>query len=188
MAVLSSGVVLLIDGYNMIGAWKTLQQLFQRDGLEAARQQLIELLTDYSAFRGYDAKLVFDAQHRPDQGSSETVTQSLSVHYTDSNQTADTWIERNCALLRMNERQTKQRVIVATSDRAQQLTVVGYGAEWMSAQQLEAEVKSAKQELQQVQHRRRKKAPGRTLAHTLDAATLKRMREWRMAGFHSSID
>ncbi|MCS6815325.1 MAG: NYN domain-containing protein, partial [Cyanobacteria bacterium] len=109
------------------------------------------------------------------------------VHYTDSNQTADTWIERNCALFCMNEHQPKPRVIVATSDRAQQLTVVGYGAEWMSAQQLEADVKLAKQELRQVQHQRRR-APGRTLAHTLDAATLKRMREWRMAGFHSSID
>jgi predicted RNA-binding protein with PIN domain len=187
MPLSSGGIVLLIDGYNVIGAWKTLQRIFQRSGLDAARQHLVEVLTGYSAFRDYESRVIFDAQYRGGSGSDTVITPNLLVQYTDCGQTADTLIEKTCASFRATESGVSQRVIVATSDRAQQLTVVGYGAEWMSAQQLELDVKRAKQELKQSQ-RQRRNPPGRTIAHTLDAKTLKRMRELRMQGFHPSID
>jgi predicted RNA-binding protein with PIN domain len=186
MSLSSCEAVLLIDGYNVIGAWKSLQRVFRRNGLEASRQHLIELLTSYSAFRDYESRIIFDAQYQSGSGHADLVTPNLSVHYTDSGQTADTLIEKTCALFRANAHRPAQRVIVATSDRAQQLTVVGYGAEWMSAHQLEADVKRTTQQIQQARSDRRK-SPGRTLAHSLDANTLKRMRELRMNGFHSSL-
>ena len=43
---------LLVDGYNMIGAWPSLVKVRQRHGFEAARQELIELLVNYSARKG----------------------------------------------------------------------------------------------------------------------------------------
>jgi uncharacterized protein len=36
----TSGSLLLVDGYNIIGAWSSLKKIRDRDGLEAARQEL----------------------------------------------------------------------------------------------------------------------------------------------------
>lgn len=171
MAVGLPQAVLLIDGYNIIGAWDSLQRLRDRGGLEAARQKLTDTLTDYSAVRGYSTRLVFDAQYRQGCGAQEVITEHLSVCYTDFGQTADTYIEKICALARHDP---SQRLIVATSDRAQQLMVLGYGAEWLSAQQLAYDVKAAAKLVRQ-QLRSIKKPPGRLLAHSLDPVAQKRL-------------
>ena len=52
---------LLVDGYNVIGAWSELKQARDCEGLETARWQLVETLTNYSAFQGYATEVVFDA-------------------------------------------------------------------------------------------------------------------------------
>jgi hypothetical protein len=135
--------ILLVDGYNMIGAWENLKETRDRYGLEAARRELAHALVGYSAYEGFDTQVVFDAQYQDQPGSREVVTGSVCLCYTDFKQTADTYIEKTCALFRKDLRKYEQRLIVATSDRAQQLTVVGYGAEWMSAQRLLAEVELA---------------------------------------------
>ncbi|HAG83482.1 MAG TPA: RNA-binding protein, partial [Cyanobacteria bacterium UBA12227] len=127
--------VLLVDGYNVIGAWSSLKQTRDRHGLPAARQELVEVLINYSAFQGYKTEIVFDAQYQKAQTYQETLTTHLGICYTEFGQTADSYIEKFCASFRSKLSEGKQRLIVATSDRAQQLTVVGYGAEWMSSQQ-----------------------------------------------------
>ncbi|HSM84250.1 MAG TPA: NYN domain-containing protein [Nodosilinea sp.] len=130
---------LFVDGYNMIGAWPGLMSTRQQDGFDAARRELIELLANYSARKGLDTQVVFDAHGVRTPTAQEVITHNLSVCYTAFGQTADTYIERVCAQLR-HKPGKPQRVIVATSDRAHQLTVVGYGAEWMSARQLEQDI------------------------------------------------
>lgn len=130
---------LLVDGYNMIGAWPSLVQIKHQDGFEAARRELIEVLANYSARKGLDTHLVFDAHGVQSPSIQETITDHLAVHYTAYGQTADTYIEKVCAQL-MHRSRKNNRVIVATSDRVHQLTVVGYGAEWMSARQLEGDI------------------------------------------------
>ena len=40
--------VLLVDGYNIIGAWSELKSLRDRD-LEAARDRLVDTLINYTA-------------------------------------------------------------------------------------------------------------------------------------------
>lgn len=130
---------LLVDGYNMIGAWPLLVQKKQQEGFDAARRELIEILANYSARKGLDTHLVFDAHGVQSPSVHEVVTDRLSVHYTNFGQTADTYIEKVCAQL-MHQSRRNHRIIVATSDRVHQLTVTGYGAEWMSARQLESDI------------------------------------------------
>jgi predicted RNA-binding protein with PIN domain len=134
-------IILLVDGYNVIGSCPNLQALQRQISLEAARTELIELLTGYSAFRGYQTHLVFDAHGRSGLGVEESITDSLRVYFTAAGQTADSHIEIFCAQARSRVSRYG-RIIVATSDRAQQLTIQGYGAEWLSAAQLLQEIQT----------------------------------------------
>jgi len=168
-------VMLLVDGYNIIGSWSGLKQTRDRYGLEFARQELIEALINYSAFQGYSTDVVFDSQYRQTPNQIEKFSALVSAHYTAFNQTADTYIEKLCA--QFHRQINSPRIIVATSDRVQQLTVVGYGAEWISAPRLEGEVYlTTKSKRNQ---RPQKKSQGRFLFNTLDAKTQQRLVQMR---------
>ncbi|MFM2062274.1 MAG: hypothetical protein RLZZ507_1944 [Cyanobacteriota bacterium] len=172
--------ILLVDGYNIIGAWPCLKKTRDDAGLEAARGELVEAITNYSAFQGYETQIVFDAQYHNTASNRETITDFLTVHYTDFGQTADTYIEKACAGLRHQIAQCLiSRVIVATSDRAQQLMVQGYGAEWLSAQQLCGEVDST---VCRMRHRYqpRKQSKSRFLANAIDAKARQKLAQLRM--------
>ncbi|NMG08845.1 NYN domain-containing protein [Brasilonema sp. UFV-L1] len=172
--------VLLVDGYNIIGAWSCLKRTRDTAGLEAARCELIEALTSYTAFQGYETQIVFDAQYQNTCSNREIITELLSVHYTEFGQTADTYIEKVCASLRSSLAQSLiSRMIVATSDRAQQLMVLGYGAEWMSAQQLCYEVQASVCRVRQ-KYKQRKQSNTRFLANSIDAKARQRLAQLRM--------
>jgi uncharacterized protein len=170
--------LMLVDGYNVVGCWHELKQMRDSEGLEAARRQLVEVLINYSAYQGYDTRIVFDAQYQDLPGDREVVNSYLSVQYTDFGQTADTYIEKTCAAFRNDVRKFHQRLIVATSDRAQQLTVVGYGAECISAEQLSLDVDTV---LRQVNRRKKpyKKPASRFLAHSLDPEAQQKLMKLR---------
>lgn len=159
--------VLLIDGYNVIGAWNCLQKTLRQHVLETARDELVEVMINYSALEGYQTKLVFDAQYRDTPGYCQEYTKQVAVHYTDFGQTADTFIEKFCANFRFVGDRRHRRLIVATSDYAQQLTVKGYGAEWMSSTQLRDVVTDA-QRRSRHNHHRDKTPRGRFLVNSLD--------------------
>ncbi|TVP64902.1 MAG: NYN domain-containing protein, partial [Nodularia sp. (in: Bacteria)] len=169
-----------VDGYNIIGAWPCLKKTRDYAGLEAARWELVEAMTSYSSFQGYETEIVFDAQYHQASSNKEVITELLSVHYTDFGQTADTYIEKSCASLRYQIAHSLiHRVIVATSDRAQQLMVQGYGAEWLSAQQLCGEVESTVCRMRQ-KYQKRKQSKSRFLANSIDAKARQRLTELRM--------
>ena len=159
--------VLLIDGYNVIGAWYCLQETLAHHDMETARRELIETLISYSAFSGLQTKVVFDAYYRDTPGCCEDYTKDLAVHYTDFGQTADTFIEKFCASFRYVSDRRHRRLIVATSDNDQKLTVIGYGAEWMSALQLQGEVVDS-QRRSRDRNRAEKSPRGRFLVNSLD--------------------
>lgn len=171
--------LLLVDGYNMIGLWSDLKKTRDRDGLEASRRELIELLVNYSAFEGLETKIVFDAQNRREPSYLEAIAQNLSVHYTEFGQTADTYIEKTCAKLCRERDSLDRRIIVATSDRAQQLTVMGYGAEWMSAKNLAKAIEATNRRRRR-QHKQNKPSAGRFLFQSLDAKAQERLAQMRM--------
>ena len=172
-------VLLLVDGYNIIGHWSDLQRSRDRHGLEAARHELIECLINYAAAMAYRTKIVFDAHYQNTPSKEEKFTSLLSVQYTGFAETADTYIEKLCAGFNNNKYQYDcSRLIVATSDRAQQLTVVGYGAEWRSAQMLAGEVEATTRKIKQ-KKQTQKKTSGRLLFNALDPASQKRLRQWQ---------
>lgn len=188
--------VLLVDGYNIIGAWSCLKKIRDTDGLQASRWQLIEDLTNYSAYQGFITQVVFDAHYQNTCSNYEAVTESLSAYYTNFGETADTYIEKVCAAFRPylrgvlpNDITIKNsklpvysrisRIIVATSDRAQQLTVVGYGAEWLSAAQLKFEVQTTACRVRQ-KNKSHRQPTSRFLANSIDANARQRLAEMRM--------
>lgn len=170
--------LLLVDGYNIVGAWHELKVIRDRQGLEESRRKLIEALIGYSAYQDFETHVVFDAHFRDGATNREVITKHLCVCYTDFGQTADTYIEKTCADFRHDIRKFKQRLIVATSDRAQQLTVVGYGAEWMSAEKLASEVEFAARKVQS-KLKPNKKSAGRLLMHSLNPEAQQRLSELR---------
>lgn len=175
--------ILLVDGYNVIGAWQSLIQLRDQDGLEAARRGLTETLISYSASQNYDTQLVFDAQYRDTPGQREFVTNYLCVCYTNPKQTADTYIEKLCADFRKDSRKFTQRLIVATSDRVQQLTVAGYGAEWISSHRLWVEVEIATERTRRKQRtldKQQKASSKRFLSSTLNPIAQARLAKLRL--------
>lgn len=134
--------VLLVDGYNVIAAWPALSQLMQQS-LADARHSLLETLASYSAYKGYRSIVVFDAHGQPSAAVQAVLPSGVETYYTSYNETADTVIERYCAQWQWEE----WRVRVATSDRLIQLMAMGYDADWISAQNLQSEVKAVQKEI-----------------------------------------
>jgi uncharacterized protein len=173
----SHSVHLLVDGYNIIGAWPELlpdghdRTFFDTQplDLEAAREKLIAALANFSAFEGYLTQIVFDAHSRDEPAYEELIGTNLSVYYTEFRETADTYIERFCANFRTEAKLKRARSIVATNDRILQQTITGFGAEWLSARQLiDLVEKSSRQTRRRLQSQ--PKSSSRFLFDSLDPA------------------
>ena len=112
----------LVDGYNMIFAWPHLKKLAQQS-LDAARDELVDILRNYQSYRQCPVILVFDAYKVKGNPGSVEHYGDLSVVYTKEAQTADSYIERLSYDLGK-----KHRVRVATSDGLEQIIILGHGA------------------------------------------------------------
>lgn len=78
------GEYLIIDGYNVINAWKDFAQLRQ-ENLEHARELLVAGVAEYAAFKGYRAIVVFDAQEVAGAAASEKI-HGIDVVFTEKRQ------------------------------------------------------------------------------------------------------
>ncbi|MGK7927239.1 MAG: NYN domain-containing protein [Spirulina sp.] len=170
--------ILLVDGYNAIGNWSELQQIRDRENLEAARRQLIESLINYAAWQHWETSIVFDAYASKESGYREDYTEHVSAYYTGFAQTADTYIEKYCAAFARSADRFDRQAIVATSDRLLQQTVRGYGAKLMSARELAIAVRGTQHRIKQ-KHRPQRPA-GRFLFNSLDPQAQQRLTQWRM--------
>ena len=129
---------LLVDGYNIIFAWEELKAI-ARDNLDAARQRLMDLLSNYQGYKKCQVILVFDAYKVP-RGVGEVARyHNIYVVYTKEAETADAYIEK--ATYEFSRK--KYRVRVATSDYAEQMIILGHGALRLSASTFHAEVEQA---------------------------------------------
>lgn len=132
---------LIVDGYNIINAWQAFKITINND-LEHARIKLIDIMADYQAVKGINVIIVFDAHLvKGGMGSKEQVC-GVNVIYTGEGETADAVIEKITGEFNEND-----RVIVATSDWAQQRIVFGRGGVRLSARELEREVISCQTEV-----------------------------------------
>lgn len=134
--------LLLVDGYNMIGSWPELVKLKKQNLLSDARDLLIAELSNYAKYEGIEVELVFDAQLVPGIRKSYTDTQIIVV-YTEKDETADTYIEREAG--KRNTLLTQ--VTVATSDLAEQWVVFSQGALRISSNELYKSIKKTTQKI-----------------------------------------
>ncbi len=123
-----SHTLLIVDGYNILNSWQLTRG---RINLEAAREDLTEILSDFGGYRGMDIVLVYDA-HQTDSAGMEEMLGNLTVIYTQPGETADSRIERMIQSVVKKYRQ----VTVATADYALQMFVLGAGALRMTPQEL----------------------------------------------------
>lgn len=122
--------ILIVDGYNIIGAWPYLRQLKNKD-LQQAREKLISKMAEYKAYSGFRVIVVFDAQLQKEVEKQE-IKHGVEIIYTRHKETADEKIEK-LAIELTNKR---TQVHVATSDFTEQWQVFGQGALRISAREL----------------------------------------------------
>jgi len=117
-----------VDGYNVISSWHELREA-KEYSLEAAREKLIEILQNYSTYKGYKLFLVFDAHlQRGSLEKKERKSSNFIVVYTKEGQTADSYIEKA-----VNNVGRKIDVTVVTSDSLEQQLAFQRGATRMSS-------------------------------------------------------
>ena len=137
---------LLVDGYNIIFAWDELHEMANAD-INAAREALINVLSNYQSVRKCHLIVVFDAYKVKGGIGSIEKRHGLHVVYTKEAETADMYIEQASYDL-----SRKHRVRVATSDGMEQMIILGHGAERLSATELKWEVEQANQHIEDVIH------------------------------------
>lgn len=133
---------LLVDGYNIIFAWDELKKIAAQS-LDLARAQLIDRLSNYQGFRRCEVILVFDA-YKVHEGEKTVKANNISVVYTKSAETADTYIERTAHSL-----SKENKVRVATSDGNEQIIIFGSGAFRVTASELHAEIETAEKAIRE---------------------------------------
>ena len=125
---------LLVDGYNIIFAWEDLNEL-AKTNIDAARDKLMDILCNYQGFKKCELILVFDAYKIEGHPVEVIDYHNIHVVYTKEAETADQYIEKL-----VHEIGRKYEVTVATSDRLEQMIILGEGAKRLSAKDLEQEV------------------------------------------------
>lgn len=135
---------LLVDGYNIIFAWDELHSMAAAD-INAAREALINVLSNYQSVRKCHLIVVFDAYKVKGGMGSIEKRHGLHIVYTKEAETADMYIEQASYDL-----SRKHRVRVATSDGMEQMIILGHGAERISATELKWEVEQASRHIADV--------------------------------------
>ena len=135
---------LLVDGYNIIFAWDELREIAAAD-INAARETLINVLSNYQGVRKCHLIVVFDAYKVKGGVGSVEKRHGMHIVYTKEAETADMYIEQASYDL-----SRKHRVRVATSDGMEQMIILGHGAERLSATELKWEVEQATRHIEDV--------------------------------------
>ena len=134
---------MLVDGYNVIFAWKELNELAQVN-LDGARLKLMDIMSNYQGYKQCELILVFDAYKVKEQERVVENYHNISIVYTKEAETADTYIERTAHKL-----SREHKVRVATSDGMEQVIIMGSGAFRMSAQELHEDVMRVEKEIRE---------------------------------------
>lgn len=127
---------LIVDGYNIINAWPELKELF-RDNIELAREKLIEIMSEYQAYRGIKVIIVFDGHLVKGNTGSKFNVNGVQIVYTKEQETADNYIEKKVKTMSRGA-----LVKVATSDWIEQQVIMAMGGIRISASELYVLIKS----------------------------------------------
>lgn len=164
---------LLVDGYNIIFAWDELKELAD-DDIGAARTKLMDILCNYQGFTKCRLILVFDAYRVEGHPGEVLKYHNIYVVYTKEAETADQYIEKT-----VREIGRKYHVTVATSDRLEQVIILGEGARRLSASDLKEEIAYVEGQIRNTYQE--KKMSGRTyLFDSLDDELAEYMEDVRL--------
>ena len=140
---------LLVDGYNIIFSWEELNEL-AKENIHAARDKLMDILSNYQGYRKCTLILVFDA-YKVEGHVEEIITyHNIYVVYTKEAETADQYIEKT-----VHRIGRQYQVTVATSDGLEQVIIMGQGAHRISAQGLKKEIEDTEKTAREEWHQRR---------------------------------
>lgn len=121
---------LLIDGYNIINAWRDIFNLNDY-GLEDSREKFLDMISNYEGFSKQNIIVVFDAHMVEKRNKEKIKHDNITVVFTEENQTADNFIERFVYLY-----SDEYRITVATSDYLEQTMVLRNGGTRMTPEEL----------------------------------------------------
>ena len=72
---------LFVDGYNVINAWENLRELSDIS-LEVAREELIDIMSEYQHYSGIKVIIVFDAHMVKGSSGKKEIIKGVEVVYT----------------------------------------------------------------------------------------------------------
>ena len=122
--------MLIVDGYNVIFAWEELSKLADIN-IDAAKDKLIQILSNYKGCVDTDIMIVFDAYKVKDNKGSHTIHENIHVFHTKEGETADLFIEQYT-----NSNRNKFDITVATSDGLIQQITYGQDCRVVSSREL----------------------------------------------------
>ncbi|MCX7923700.1 MAG: NYN domain-containing protein [Clostridia bacterium] len=128
---------LLVDGYNIINAWKDVFHL-ESESLEDCRDRLVSILSNYQGYKKIRVIVVFDAHWVKGGREKEEVFDNLKIVFTKENESADNYIEKF-----VYKFGTTYTIRVATSDYLEQTMILSSGGIRMSPRELREEVGAA---------------------------------------------
>lgn len=135
---------LLVDGYNVVFAWKELKELAEHS-LDGARGKLMDILCNYQAIKQVNLIVVFDAYRLEGHPTEVSDYHNIHVVYTKEAETADQYIEKFA-----HENSRRYDVTVATSDGLEQIIITGEGCHLISAREFQEEIQRASGEIMEV--------------------------------------
>ncbi len=164
---------LLVDGYNIIFAWDELRELAEAN-IDGARMRLMDILSNYQGYKKCVVILVFDAYKVEGFQGEVTKYHNIYVVYTKEAETADQYIEKT-----VHKIGHENQVTVATSDRLEQVIILGQGGRRLSARDLQEEIRLTNEEIRR-ESRSRRQSSRNYLFHYLDDETADYMEEIRL--------
>lgn len=133
-------VMILIDGYNIIFADEYLKDLFSRDA-GSARDQLLDRISNYAGYTGFEVTIVFDAYNVSMGELREEDRNGVRVVFTAENEPAD------IRMGIMTSAVTDRQVYVVSSDSLVQQDAFTHGALRISSREFLSELARIEEEI-----------------------------------------
>ena len=134
----------IVDGYNIIFAWDELRDL-ANENLDAARQRLMDILSNFAGYKACKLVLVFDGYKVKGNQGTKSDYNKIHVVYTKQDETGDMYIEKL-----VNDIGRNYAVKVASSDGLIQLSALRSGVLRVSANELKQEVEWVGRQIDEV--------------------------------------
>lgn len=164
---------LLVDGYNIIFAWPELKELAAVN-LDAARVKLQDILCNYQGYKKCQVILVFDGYKVKGNPGEVIEYHNIHVIFTKEAETADQYIEKVTQQIGR-----RYQVAVATSDKLEQVIILGKGAMRLSARDLFKEISETNDEIH-VRHLKQIPSKKNRLFDNVDPALLAYLEDIRL--------